>query len=130
MSKSLNISPKYYPCNERFQSLSDWADTQADSSIRWAHMPLCKTATLKKEQKLVFKTNYRLMQGEHSAMCLTFIKLQFVIKIFVLSTFEWPFYTGFTVPLLFQNTAELTELIWKLTNKIWLGKSCPTCLTF
>ena len=26
-----------------------------------------------------------------------FIKLPFVIKIFVLSIFEWPFYTGFTV---------------------------------
>ena len=29
----------------------------------------------------------------------TFIKLPFVIKIFVLSIFEWPFYTGFTVHL-------------------------------
>ena len=29
-------------------------------------------------------------------MLLTFIKLSFVIKIFVLSIFEWPFYTGFT----------------------------------
>ena len=29
-----------------------------------------------------------------------FIKLPFVSKIFVLSIFEWPFYTGFTVPLL------------------------------
>ena len=27
----------------------------------------------------------------------SFIKLLFVIKIFVLSIFEWPFYTGFTV---------------------------------
>ena len=27
----------------------------------------------------------------------TFIKLPFVIKAFVLSVFEWPFYTGFTV---------------------------------
>ena len=27
----------------------------------------------------------------------TFIKLPFVIKIFVLSIFEWPFYTGITV---------------------------------
>ena len=27
---------------------------------------------------------------------LTFIKLPFFIKIFVLSNFEWPFYTGFT----------------------------------
>ena len=29
-------------------------------------------------------------------MLLTFIKLPFVIKIFVLSIFEWPFYIGFT----------------------------------
>ena len=28
---------------------------------------------------------------------LTFIKLPFVIKIFVLSIFEWQFYTGFTI---------------------------------
>ena len=36
-------------------------------------------------------------QGEHSAIFLTFIKLPFVIKTFVLSIFDWPFYTGFTV---------------------------------
>ena len=72
-------------------------------------------ATLK-DQKLVFKTNYLLMQVksiavslnadqqycrmlplEHSAILLSFIKLPFVIKMFVLSIFEWPFYTGFTV---------------------------------
>ena len=52
---------------------------------------------------MVFKTSYCLMQvkniaeGEHSAILLTFIKLPFVIKIFVLSIFEWPFYTGFTL---------------------------------
>ena len=54
--------------------------------VRW---PLSK-----KDDKLVFKTNYRLMQvnsiaecskGEHSAILSTFIKLPFVIKIFVLS---------------------------------------------
>ena len=39
---------------------------------------------------------YRMLQG-HSAILLTFIKLPFVIKIFVLSIFEWLFYTGFTV---------------------------------
>ena len=39
----------------------------------------------------------RMLQGEHSAILSTFIKLTFVIKIFVLSIFEWPFYTGFTV---------------------------------
>ena len=39
----------------------------------------------------------RMLQKEHSAILLTFIKLPFVIKIFVSSIFEWPFYTGFTV---------------------------------
>ena len=57
---------------------------------------------------MVFKTNYCLMQvksiaecsnGEHSAIRSTFIELPFVIKIFVLSIFEWPFYPGFTVYL-------------------------------
>ena len=37
---------------------------------------------------------------EHAPeILLTFIKLPFAIKIFVLSIFEWPFYTGFTVNL-------------------------------
>ena len=35
--------------------------------------------------------------GEHSAMLSTFIKLPIAIKIFVLSIFEWSFYTGFTL---------------------------------
>ena len=39
----------------------------------------------------------RMLQGEHSAILSTFIKLPFVIKIFVLSIFEWPLKTGFTV---------------------------------
>ena len=34
---------------------------------------------------------------EHSAILLTFIKLPFVIKVFVLSIFECLFYTGLTV---------------------------------
>ena len=41
----------------------------------------------------------RMLQGEHSAILLTFIKLPFGIKIFVFSIFEWPLKTGFTVPL-------------------------------
>ena len=39
----------------------------------------------------------RMLQGEHSAILSTFIKLLFVIKIFILPIFEWLFYTGFTV---------------------------------
>ena len=38
-----------------------------------------------------------MLQGHHSAILSTFIKLPFVIKIFVLSIFEWPLKTGFTV---------------------------------
>ena len=38
-----------------------------------------------------------MLQAEHSAILLTFIKLPFVNKIFVLSIFEWLFYTGFSV---------------------------------
>ena len=37
-----------------------------------------------------------MLQGEHSAILSTFIKLPFVIKNFVLSIFEWPLKTGFT----------------------------------
>ena len=53
------------------------------------------------------KTNYlnagqtfcRMLQGEHSLIHSTLTKLPFVIKIFVLSIFEWPFHTGFNVVL-------------------------------
>ena len=38
----------------------------------------------------------------HSAKLLNFIKLPFVIKNFVLSIFEWPFYTSFTVQAVFN----------------------------
>ena len=37
----------------------------------------------------------RMLQVEHSAILSTIIKRSVVIKIFVLSIFEWPFYTGF-----------------------------------
>ena len=43
--------------------------------------------------------------GEHFAILSTFIKLPFIIKIFVSSIFEWPFYTGFTVYNNFQFNA-------------------------
>ena len=55
-------------------------------------------------QTKILMTNGSLMKVasiaeclEHSAILATFIKLPFVIKIFVLSIIEWPFFTGFTV---------------------------------
>ena len=41
----------------------------------------------------------RMLQGGHSAILSTFIKLLFVIEIFVLSIFEWPLKTGCAVCL-------------------------------
>ena len=47
------------------------------------------------------------VQGEHSAILSTFIKLPFVIKIFVLSIFEWPFYTGITVFYYYRSSGSI-----------------------
>ena len=52
----------------------------------------------------------RMLQGEHSAIHLTFTKLPFVIKIFVLSIFEWPFDTGFSVMQYFPLKVSLKML--------------------
>ena len=41
----------------------------------------------------------RMLQGEHSAILSTSIKLQISIRDLVLSIFEWPLKTGFTVLL-------------------------------
>ena len=73
------------------------------------HLPYSKTCVkrpLSKWPKIGFQDQLllnagqkycRMLQGEHSAILLTFIKLPFVMKIFVFSIFEWPFYTGFTI---------------------------------
>ena len=61
--------------------------------------------TQKEDQKLVFKTDFRLMQvkvlqnapREHSSILSTFLKLPFAFKTSVLSIFEWLLKTGFTV---------------------------------
>ena len=39
----------------------------------------------------------RMLQREHSAILSAIVKLPFVIETYVLSIFEWQFYTGFTV---------------------------------
>ena len=65
-----------------------------------------------KDQKLVFKTillkagqKYcRMLQGEHSAILWTFIKLPFVIKIFVLSIFSG----NITQVLLYVTSAKIS----------------------
>ena len=72
--------------------------------------------------------------SEDSALLLTFIRLPFVIKIFVLSIFEWPFYTGLTVVVsqscgiknnlflycVYMLTFEIDTLHMICTNKLLL----------
>ena len=47
------------------------------------------------------------------SILLTFINLPFVIEIFVLSIFEWPFYTGFTVVTLriYVTSTKITGMV-------------------
>ena len=58
----------------------------------------CIKRPLSKRPKMVFQDHLSFNAGqkhcrmEHSAMLSAFIKLPFVIKIYVLSTFEWLFY--------------------------------------
>ena len=60
---------------------------------------------------MVIKIDYHLKQvrgiaecskGEHSAVLLTCIKIPHGFKTFVLSIFEWPLKTGFTVDSISQ----------------------------
>ena len=44
----------------------------------------------------------RMLRGEHSAILSTCIKLPFDMKIFVLSIFEWPLKTDFTLLVILQ----------------------------
>ena len=89
-----------------------WQTTQITSEItiqmNLEYSKTCLKWPLKKKTKIGFQTQLslnagqkycRMLQGEHSAILSTFIKLPFVIKTFVLSIFEWPLKTGFTVPL-------------------------------
>ena len=64
------------------------------------NLPLSNRSKIGFQNQLSFNAGQkycRMLPLEHSAILLSFIKLPFVIKIFVLSIFEWPFYTGFIV---------------------------------
>ena len=66
-----------------------------------------------------------MLQGEHSAILSTFIKEPFVIKIFVLSIFEWPFYTGFTEHCFFLINGSVHEIFVPIAFLIDEGSDEP-----
>ena len=58
-----------------------------------------------------------MLQGEHSAILSTFIKLSFVIKNLVLSIFEWPLETGFTVCIEDEDVSVLWPRVWHFMHQ-------------
>ena len=85
----------------------------SNSYVVATHVHLYSKTCLKRPLKKKIKTGFqdilslnsgqkycRMPQGEHSTILSTFIKLPFAFKTFVLSIFEWPHKTGFTVSLL------------------------------
>ena len=67
-----------------------------------------------------------MLQGEHSAILSTFIKIQFVIKIFVLSIFEWPLKTGFIVLVYFPD---LQTCFHSVISHLLAGRTRSGCVT-
>ena len=77
--------------------------------LRSLYSKTCLKLPLKNNTKMDFQYQVslnagqkycRILQGEHSEILSTFIKLPFSIKTFVLSIFKWPLKTGFTVIIL------------------------------
>ena len=57
---------------------------------------------------------------EHSAILLTFVKQPFVFKTSILSIFEWPLKTGFTV--LFSESIILQNQLQDAMSKVLPGE--------
>ena len=81
--------------------------------IQWTILTLlyiknCLKWPLKKKTQIGFQDRLSLNAGQkYCRMLSTFIKLPFVIKIFVLSIFKWPLKTGFTVYSYMENSIGL-----------------------
>ena len=90
---------------------------------------LCKMATLKKTENW-FQDRLSLNAGQKYcrmlpfAILLTFIKLLFVIKIFIMSIFKWLFYTGFTVYEFLISSPSSARISFLDTDSFCYEKQC------
>ena len=76
--------------------------------------PLSKNPQICFQHQLLLNAGQKyctMLQGEHSAILLTYIKLPFVTKIFVLSIFEWPFYCSLVFIWPVQSTRRSIAVI-------------------
>ena len=87
---------------------TDYHLMQVKSIAECSKGKTCLKLPLKKKTKIDFQYQLslnagqkycRMLQGEHSAILSTFIKLLLAFKTFVLSNFEWSLKTDFTVTL-------------------------------
>ena len=90
----------------RRSKVTDYAALRAIFFVSSQYSKTCVQRPLSKRPQIGFQDQLSLNAGqkycrmlplEHSAILSTFNKLPFVIKIFILSLFEWPLYTGFIV---------------------------------
>ena len=89
----------------------------------------CVKRPLSKRQEIGFHDHLSLNAGQKYCRILsTFIKLPFVIKIFVLSIFEWPFFTGFTVELLKTYAVISNAHLSRVCKRGKLSGSCLSTL--
>ena len=89
--------------NDRFRTKNYWRERLNQLyfymySKTYVRPPLSKRPQIGFQDQLSLNAGQKyckMLQRENSAILLTFIKLPFVLKIFVLAFFEWPFYTSF-----------------------------------
>ena len=71
-----------------------------------------------------------MLQGEHSAILSTFIKLPFAIKILVLSIFEWPLKTGFSICANASNKCQCSWIEHDYRFNFWSEWSSTSILVY
>ena len=102
-------------------SIFEWTFYTVFTCVKW---PLSKRQKIGFQDQVLLNAGQkycRMLQGEHSAILSTFIKLSFVIKNFVLPIFEWLFYTGFTVHKYIVHHMYLIQIQESLLRGFCLG---------
>ena len=91
-------------CTAPLFSMPGTKKEYSKTCVKW---PLSKRPKIGFQDQLLLNAGQKycpMLLGEHSPILSTFIKLPVVIKTFVLSIFEWLFYTGSTVFMYIINS--------------------------
>ena len=94
------LSRSAKPNHDNIPNFYTYVIWSANYSKTCLKQPLSKRPKIGFQDQLSLNAGQKyciMLQGEHSAILSTFIKLPFVTRNFVLSIFEWPLKAGFTV---------------------------------